>query len=263
MPKFAPITLKGNKYFYLSILILLSLILLIMPNYTKTTISYYVFKFSYSPFYGLSDKVGELRGVYKKNQELEKRVAELTLENYQLKEQSIENATFRALLKFKSESSYKVIPAKVIAFDPGRNTSTVLVDVGEEEGIRRNMPVINMYGLVGKTIEVMPHTCAVQLLLDPNCRVAAIDQRSRILGIVKLSSSLSLVMDNVPLGEDIKAGDQIVTSGLGGIFPSGIQVGKVVEVEETKHAVFKTIRLKPEANFNSLEELFILDISQG
>jgi rod shape-determining protein MreC len=263
MPKFAPITLKGNKYFYLSILILLSLILLIMPHYNKTIISYYVFKFSYSPFYGLSDKVRELRGVYKENQELHKKVTELTLENYQLREDSLENIRLRSLLEFKLQSVYQIIPAKVIAFDPGRNTSTVLVDVGEEEGIRRNMPVINMYGLVGKTLEVMPHTSAVQLLLDPNCRVAAIDQRSRILGIIKLSPSLSLIMDNVPFGEDIKVGDQIVTSGLGGIFPSGIQMGKVAEVEETKHAVFKTIRLKPEVNFNSLEELFVLDISQG
>jgi rod shape-determining protein MreC len=263
MSRFPFITLKGNKYFYLSILIFLSVILLILPTYTKAIISYYIFKFSYSPFYGLSDEVRELRGVYKENQELHRKVAELTLENYQLREDSLENIRLRSLLEFKLQSTYQVIPAKVTAFEPGRMSSNVLVNVGEEEGIRRNMPVINMYGLVGKTLEVMPHTSTVQLLLDPNCRVAVIDQRSRILGIVKLSPSLALVMDNVPFGGDVKVGDQIVTSGLGGIFPQGIYVGKVIEVEEAKYAIFKSIRIKPEVNFNSLEELFVLNISQG
>jgi rod shape-determining protein MreC len=262
MSKFPFITLRGNKYFYLSILILLSLLVLVLPGYTKLAISHYIFKLTYSPFYGLSNKVGELKGVYGENQKLYREIAELTSENDRLKEQGLENIRLRTLLGFKLESQYKIIPAKVIAYDPATRSSTVLVNVGWEEGVRRNMTVINMYGLVGKTLEVMPHTSTVQLLLDVNCRVAAIDQRSRILGIAKLSPNLDLIMDNVPNGEDVAIGDTIVTSGLGGIFPPGIRVGKVVQAEEFKRSAFKDIKIKPQVNFNSLEELFILDTSQ-
>ncbi len=262
MPKFPLITLKGNRYFYLSALIFLSVLLLILPGYVKVVLSHYIFNFSYSPFYQLRDEVRELRGVYRENQELHRKVIELTLENYRLREDSLENIRLESLLDFKSQSTYRAIPAKVIAFEPGTRTNTALIDIGWEEGVKRNMPVINMYGLVGKTLDILPHTSTVQLLLDPNCRVAVIDQRSRVLGIVKLSQGLNLVVDNVPTGEDIEVGDRIVTSGLGGIFPPGIEVGRVVRVEETKHAVFENIRIKPQANFNSLEELFVLDISQ-
>ena len=256
------ITLKGNKYFYLSVLILVSLLISILPGHTKLIISHYVFRVAYSPFYGLSNKVRELKGVYAENQKLYRAIAELTLENYRLKEEGLENIRLRTLLGFKLESQYKIIPAKVTSYDPSRRNSTVLVNVGWKEGVRRNMSVINMYGLVGKTLEVMPHTSTVQLLLDVNCRVAAVDQRSRIFGIAKLSPNLDLIMDNVPNGEDVAVGDTIVTSGLGGIFPSGIRVGKVVKVEDFKHTVFKGIKIKPQVNFNSLEELFILDVSR-
>jgi rod shape-determining protein MreC len=69
-----------------------------------------------------------------------------------------------------------------------------------------------------------------------------------------------LDLDNVPLEEDVKPGDEIYTSGLGGIFPAGIKIGKVIMVDQKRSAAFKTIKLKPEVDFFRLEELFLVKL---
>jgi len=272
MNKISLVLTKNRNLLYLATCILVSLLLLALPVEVKRDLSGLIFRFTYAPFYTLSHQIKKLKGVYQENKKLHQRIMELTLENSKLKEKYLENSRLRALLEFRSELRYQVIPAEVVAAEPNRpfGTGSVLINKGKEEGIKRNMPVLNLHGLVGKTEDVFPHRSTVQLMMDPNFRVSALDQRSRVFGIIKPypGPGSILKLDNVPTREDVCTGDEVVSSGLGGIFPAGIRIGVVSRVEEQifrktspYSGIFKEIEVKPSVDFNSLEELFVLNIN--
>lgn len=216
------------------------------------------FDLTYRPFYSLANNIEELYQVYDKNRILSERVMRLTLENAQLEENKLENERLRKMLEFKSRSSFRLVPAKVISSEPGRLPEVLLINLGEEDNLKKGMPVVNIDGLVGKVSEVLVGTSRVQLLFHPQCKVAAIDQRSRVQGIVKSKGGVELDLEHVPVEEDVKLGDEIFTSGLGGVFPSGIKIGKVIKVSQENDSVVKTIKLEPAVDFFKLEELFII-----
>ena len=271
MNKISFVVTKNPNLFYLTTCVLLSLLLLALPGEVKSDFSAFIFRFTYAPFYALSHQIKQLQGVYQENKKLQQKVMELTLENSELKEEHLENSRLRALLEFRSELEYQVIPAEVVAAEPNRplGRGSILINKGKEEGIKRNMPVWNLYGLVGKIEEVSPHRSTVQLMLDPDFRVSALDQRSRVFGIIKPypGQGLLLKLDNVPMGEDVRIGDEVLSAGLGGIFPAGIKIGIVSNVEEGSFreaspysGVFKEIEVIPSVYFNSIEELFVLNV---
>ena len=97
----------------------------------------------------------------------------------------MENLRLRSMLDFRTKAEGTYLVARVVARDPNRVLNTVLLDLGETDGVRKRMPVVTADGLVGRVLEVHPQTAVVQLLLDRNCRVSAIVQRDeRTSGIV-------------------------------------------------------------------------------
>ncbi len=264
---------RNRNLLYLATSVLLSLLLLALPLKVKSGLSALILRFSYAPFYALSHQIEQLEGVYQENRKLRQKVMELTLDNSKLKEEHLENSRLRALLEFRSELRFQVVPAEVFAAEPNRppGTGSVVINKGKEKGIKPDMPVLNLHGLVGKIQEVFPHRSTVQLMLDPDFRVSALDQRSRVFGIIKPHSGAASVLklDNVPTGEDVRAGDEVVSSGLGGIFPAGIRIGVVSMVDgqalrgaSPYSPIFKEIQVKPSVDFNSLEELFVLNLEE-
>jgi rod shape-determining protein MreC len=271
MNKISFVVTKNPNLLYLTTCVLLSLLLLVLPGEVKSDFSAIIFRFSYAPFYALSHQIKQLQGVYQENKELQQKVMELTLEDSELKEEHLENLRLRALLEFRSELDYLMIPAEVVAAEPNRplGRGSVLINKGKEEGIKRNMPVLNLYGLVGKVEEVFPHRSTVQLMLNPDFRVSALDQRSRVFGIIKPYSGQGMLLnlDNIPIGEDVQIGDEVISAGLGGIFPAGLKIGIISNVGEGSlskttgySGAFQEIEVIPSVYFNSLEELFALNI---
>ncbi|MGB2770405.1 MAG: rod shape-determining protein MreC, partial [Candidatus Zixiibacteriota bacterium] len=188
---------RKETLLHLSTFVLLSLVLLILPRSIKSDISALVHRFTYGPFDALGNHIKELEGVREENKRLHLRVMELSLKNFWLNEEHLENRRLRELLDFRSELKYKVIPADLVAAEPNRRHLSVLINKGSEEGIRRNMPVVNMHGLVGKTVDVSPHTSVVQLIIEPSFRVSALDQRSRVYGIIRPGPGFTLRLGNV------------------------------------------------------------------
>jgi len=249
---------KGRSSIVFWALLILSLLIFILPVRTKKGFTEIALSFSYGPFYSLANRIEELHQVNQKNRVLGELVMKLSLKNYQLEEERIENMRLKELLQFKQKSSFELIPTKVISIEPGRFPISLLINLGEKDGLKKGMPVININGLVGKISEVLVGSSVVQLLFHPNCRVSALDKRSRVQGIVKSKGGIILDLGNVPLEEDIKTGDEIFTSGLGGIFPPNLRIGRVISVRQNSDSAFKTIKLKPAVNFFQLEELFII-----
>jgi rod shape-determining protein MreC len=234
------------------------LLLFILPVKIKKSFSEFFFSFTYAPFYSIAGRVGELYNVHQVNKALNEKVTRLSLENIQLQEESKENQRLRQMLGFESESSYQLIPAEVVSTEPGRFPLSIWINLGEKDGIKKGMPVINMDGLIGRVSEVLMRKSVVQLLYHPNCRVPALDSRSRVQGIVRSKGGIRLNLDNIPIEEDVKPGDEIYSSGLGEIFPEGLKIGQVYRVSPERDSVFKVITLKPAVNFARLEELFII-----
>jgi rod shape-determining protein MreC len=261
------VNIRRETFLQLTIFVLVSVLLLILPRDFKSDLSAFIFKFTYGPFYAFKNYVKELEGVQNENEKLRLKLIELSLRNSWLNEEHLENERLRKLLEFRSELEYNVIPAEVLSTEPNRRYFSVLIDKGSGDGLRRNMPVVNIHGLVGKVVDVSYSSAVVQLMIDPNFRASAQDQKTRVFGIIKPGSGSSLRLDNVPLREDIKIGDRVITSGLGGIFPPGIKIGVVTAVEseedlsriDRSFGIFKRVDVTPYVDLSSLEELFVLD----
>ncbi len=255
--KLAILKSKKNSAFLLTLS--LGIALLASGERFKAEVSGLALKFFYSPFFEINQKAQVFYDVHQKNKSQEEQILRLILENDQLKELGLENQRLRELLGYKTQINSKVIAAEVVNTDPERKTSSVIINVGSQSGVKKNMSVVNLDGLVGKVIEVFPATALVQLLFDPNGQVSALDQRSREQGIIKWEKGWELDLEYVPSTADIIPGDEIVTSGQGGIFPAGLKIGVVSRVEPKTNLLFQNIKVKPYVKINSLEEVFVVE----
>jgi len=177
--------------------------------------------------------------VRQENKELKRQIQQLMLENSRYRELLSTYVRLQTLLKFKQTFREPVIAARVIGRDPSGWFRSVIVDKGEKDGISVDMPVVNALG-------------------DQNSSVDCLIQRSRDRGIVKgLSTELCKVAYLVK-SSDVSLGDQVVTSGLGGVFPKGLPLGQVVRVVDKPEELFKEVDMKPVVNFSKLEEVLII-----
>lgn len=194
------------------------------------------------------------------NEVLREQNLRLSMELVGLRESKLENERLRGLLNFKltNREAGDYLVAKVIARDPDRITNTVLIDIGQTDGVKERMPVVTADGLVGRVLEVHAGKSIVQLLLDRNCRVSAIIQRhSRTQGIV-MSENETFYLRHVPLRSDVEVDDVVISSGLGNIFPVGLMIGTVTALGDEEQGLFREVVLTPGVNFANLEEVFVL-----
>ena len=151
-----------------------------------------------------------------------------------------------------------VLAASVIGLPRSSYEQVIVLNRGTRSGVGLHMPVVTHQGLLGRTIEVGPNYSKVRLITDQSSGVAALVQRGRYAGTVEGSLGGDLRLNFVPIDAEIEAGDVVLTSGIGGIFPKGLVVGEVVRVDETHNTLFQLITLRSMVNMNSLEEVLIL-----
>lgn len=192
---------------------------------------------------------------------LKKKVASLSGELTELKEASIENERLRGLLSFKKASRYKLIPAQVIARDSTNWHRTIIINKGARQGIKKDMPVIGPEGLVGKIIQVDNDLSRVMLMVDPNLKVSSLLQDSRETGIVEGSGRPGLCKMKYLLPQThAQPGDIVISSGLGGIYPKGIIIGRIKKIEKDSSGLYSYAWIEPAVNFSKLEEVLCMAI---
>lgn len=187
-------------------------------------------------------------------QELDLAQAKLKL----LEELKQENIRLKGILRFKQDSRFNLLAARVIGKSPTPWFSIININKGRASGIRVDMPVIGRDGLVGRVIEVYPLNSKVMLLVDPESSVAAADERSRDFGMAEGALPNKLFLKYVDAKGDVQIGDTIVTSHLSDIFPAGIQIGQVLSASKKEYDLFYRIELKPAVDFSKLEEVFVV-----
>lgn len=181
----------------------------------------------------------------------------------QLQELQKENHRLRRLLDFKQDSNFELLPAKVVARDPSQWFGTITINRGYNDGVQREMPVVTDRGLAGMVSTVSPNSSQVILLTDPRLAVSAMVQRSRDSGVVGIVETYPqeqayLQMTKLSPEANIQPGDVIISSGLGGIFPKGLQIGTVRKVYDDQYGLMLSALIEPRVNFNRLEEVLII-----
>jgi rod shape-determining protein MreC len=190
------------------------------------------------------------------NNDLRRQVAEL-------QHHRAENQQLRALLQIKQAAPWRTVGARVIGRDASNWWKSIQIDRGSDDGIRPHQTVLSATGLIGKTISVSSGESRVLLLLDATCKVGALLETTREPGIVSGASTAlarepHLQMSFVDRKSNVKIGDAVYTSGLGGIFPRGILIGTVTDADLDPQGMYQNVQLKPAADFRRLEEVMVI-----
>lgn len=206
----------------------------------------------------------EWKDLRAENRALREEVERLRVETLQVQETRAENLRLRGLLVLKERLPLDTLPGEVIAKEWGGWVRSLTVNRGRRDGVQRLTPVIVSDGLVGRVVAVRANLAVVQLLNDPSSAVGAIVQRTRILGMVEGEPNGSLRFKFLARESGrVRVGDLVVTSGLGGLFPKGLPVGRVVQVEGHGSALFQFARLEPTVDFTRVEEVLLLIQQSG
>ena len=192
------------------------------------------------------------------NRQLKGNVDSLRMENSRYQELLATHERLKELLQFKQAINWPVLAAQVIGLDPTGWFKSIIIDKGEGAGVKLNMPVVNAYGVVGRIVSVSPGYAKVLLIIDQNSAVDCLVQRSRDRGMLKGLSTGTCKLDYVGKSDYVAIEDTVVTSGLGGVFPRGLPVGKVLNVREVSGELFKDIEVMPAVDFSKLEEVLVV-----
>ncbi len=199
-----------------------------------------------------------LAGVREENDRLRERIDRLEDENLQYREAIVSSERFQRLAGFRARRDVPMVPANVVAQDLSRWFRSVIIDQGATSGIRPGMPVITDSGVVGVVTGTTPGDSKVLLVIDPQSRVDAYVQRSRARGSVRGSADGTAAFEYVLREEDVRPGDELLTSGLGAVYPKGLVVGYVDSVARKSYGLFQKARIAPAVDFGKLEEVFVI-----
>lgn len=197
------------------------------------------------------DYQGEVRQLREEN-------ARLKLANQESREIMLENVRLKKLLELGENHEYDFIAARVIGSGIELGVRSLILNAGESDSVRENMPVINGDGLVGKIISVMPDQSITQVLMDHNSLVSARLEISRESGVIAWDGRSWLNLQYISRDVAVTFGELVVTSGLSRIYPPNLRIGFVSHIEQNDYDLFKKIRVTPSVNFKALEEVMIL-----
>lgn len=198
-----------------------------------------------------------LRNARTENERLHSEVDRLRLRNRELESQAAEVQRLSVLLGLReAHPEAPMIAAEVIGASADPTSHTLFINRGERDHLRRNLGVITPDGVVGKIVEVFPTSAQVLLINDKDSGVGALLAGSRTHGVVKGNGDPEPHMEYVENDEKVKAGDVVLTSGEDRIFPKDVPIGTVAGADPGNP--FQSIRIKPAARLDRLEEVLVL-----
>lgn len=189
-----------------------------------------------------------------KNSKLEESLRELEIVKS-------ENEILKEYVNLKDKyTEYTTVPGYIINKDTSNYSNIIVINVGENDGIKINMAVISDEGLVGHVISVTSTTAKVQTLLDTSSVVSSVVGSARDNIIVKgtLEDKKMLKATSIPTTATLLEGDKVETSGLGGIYPKGIVIGTVKKITDTKNLTNRYAMIEPAVDFDKVETVLVI-----
>jgi rod shape-determining protein MreC len=196
--------------------------------------------------------------VREQNQALKEEIRNLRRDKAALLEKESENRRLKKLLDLRASHEFPSVAAQVVGEDAVGWYRTLFINKGSDDGVQPDMPVTAAAGVVGRVMNSSSDVSRILLLTDPNhsvdCRVA----RTRDRGVLSGSLERGCVLRYVNLKSGIGPGDEVVTSGLDGIFPRGLPIGKVEAVQKGPQGLFLEARIIPAVDFSEIEEVVVI-----
>lgn len=202
--------------------------------------------------------------VKEENEELKAKNAELENKLIEYNRMKDENTRLREMFDYsEANENYDYIGCNIVGYSGGNISDGYIIDKGTQDGVEKDMIIITSVGLVGKVTKAESNFSIVKTILNENIAVAAMVESTRettgiLQGITDNKKNNQTKLSNIPIDSQIKEGDVILTSGLGGMYPKEIRIGEVVSVEVDSVGVMKTAIVKPYVDFSKLEELFVV-----
>jgi len=263
---------RKRHYLALGAVTLLALLILSLPPLAAARFKLAIGSW-FLPLFGLANTAQQLPADLADSalprRELLQQIDRLRRQNEQFQVQTVqaaaiirENDRLRSLLGWQQQAPWKLKLANVVLRDPANWWRTVQIDLGSRDGLRENLPVLTADGLVGRVAAVGLARSQVVLIGDPNCRVSALlDNPARDTGIIEAGGPVdtSLVeLTYLSGGASLKPGQNVYTSGLGGVFPRGIPIGQVVDARPAEFGLYTEARVKLAVNLGALEQVWVL-----
>jgi rod shape-determining protein MreC len=222
---------------------------------------------------GLFEDIGNLKDLSKENEQLKILAAQYARDKAQYNFIQVENEQLKEQLKFTKAQEelykYQYHIAQVVSQTTEPSNSTIVIDLGAKDGVRPNMSVISVDGLVGVISQVSNFTSTVKLMTmmdtnDPNSQppiaATAINKEGKTFGMIESydPKTNKLLMNKIPPGDPIAPKDVIVSSGIGGLYPRGLTIGTVESVEVGEFGLTSTAVIKPSAEFQDWKQLIVV-----
>lgn len=194
------------------------------------------------------------------NHELREENERLRADLERLQEVEIEAQQLRQLLELRERGADDTfVEANVFLREPSNAKEAIAIDRGTEDGLAEGMIVLTRQGsLIGTVTDVLDDVAWVTLITDPASAVSARIQASRVEGVVVGEPDGSLRMEFVERTADVKEGDTVITSGVGGNYPPGELIGRVVQVDRAAQELFQAVKVEPLAGLQRLEAVLVL-----
>jgi rod shape-determining protein MreC len=199
------------------------------------------------------------KNVRAENRRLREEAQQLRVEALQVNETVEENRRLRRLLALKAAMPLETLSGEIIAREWGGWVRSLTVNRGRADHVTRLTAVIAPDGLIGRVVDVRPGASVVQVLIDPASTVGAHAVRTRTAGIVEGDPRGTMRFKYMARdGSGLQVGDQVVTSGSGGLFPRGIPIGRVRAIDDRGSALFHYAQLTPAVDFARIDEVLLV-----
>ncbi len=202
--------------------------------------------------------IGDNKIILKRNKELFNKVKLLERQVNSFKIRENQYSQLEKLAKLKYKYNYDILPARIVLKDNMDWSKTIVINRGSRDGLMINMAVISGAGLVGKIIRTGYAYSRVLLLIDSNFKIGARLRNSRFAGLLEGQGMNQLVLNYLPREATFNEGEEVVTSGLGGIFPAGYLIGTIKKTHFEEYGFYKYVTVKPSVNFNTLESVAVV-----
>ncbi|HEY3218261.1 MAG TPA: rod shape-determining protein MreC [Candidatus Limnocylindria bacterium] len=208
--------------------------------------------------------ITEIETLRADNAALRTEVDRLTLENVRLREAAFAAQQAAKLGDIAKTIPFQTVAAPVIARDPSNILATIVLGAGTDDGVKVGHVVVSEQGLVGRVSEVGKNYSKVLLITDPSSTVSALVEGSRATGIVRGQYGDALIMDWILQTERVKAGDVVVTAGLGlgdelrSLYPKGLVVGKILQLQNAEAAAYQRAIIAPAVDLRRLENVLVV-----
>ena len=248
-----------KEYVVLIIFLIISLVFLPLNNSQKLK---KIKTYAFTSFAFINNGADKFLNLFVNDTELKrlrKENAELNLRNNLLRNYALENSELRKLLNSEKQSSFKLIPSRIISKTVSKTQTNFIINSGLDDSVLVGMPVITDVGLVGIINSAADNFSVVKTFKNPDLMISAEVQRSNFNGIISWNGE-RLFLKNVPSSADIEKGDRIVTSAFGTLFPPKISLGIVSQKEQDIPGLLRKVYITPFVNLDKIKNVFVVKV---